>query len=60
MSIRNLPGAKRRPASKADNPTAICENVNPDTNRPDEDEYGRATLSSAVTEEITRRGRKTN
>jgi hypothetical protein len=27
MSIRNLPGGKGRPASKADNLTAICEPI---------------------------------
>jgi hypothetical protein len=27
MSTRNLPGGKVRPASKADNLTAICESI---------------------------------
>jgi hypothetical protein len=27
MSTRNLPGGKRRPASEADNLTAICEPI---------------------------------
>jgi hypothetical protein len=27
MSTRNLPGGKGRPASKADNLTAICESI---------------------------------
>jgi hypothetical protein len=27
MSTRNLPGGKKQPARKADNPTAICEPI---------------------------------